>query len=114
VPADTGRPTGGWAAALTEEVRAAQEALTEAANASDWATEAMTPVAAWSQVAPRKGEAGNWIIWTAMTAAGIARGVLVSVGYLISRGGETRTRAAVATGAFLLALTIAFLAGHLN
>lgn len=106
------RPGAGLAAALTEEARAAQAALADAAGDSDWAAEAMTPVAAWSQVAPRKGEADNWIIWTAMTVAGVCRGVLVSLGYLIARGGETRIRATVAAGAFLLALTIAFLAGH--
>jgi hypothetical protein len=97
---------------LTAEARAAQGALRAAAENSDWAAMPMTPVAAWSQVAPSKGEAANWIIWVGMTGAGIARAVLVSLGHLIAHGGQTRLRAGVAAGVLVLALSISFLAGH--
>jgi hypothetical protein len=102
------KATGG----LSAEMQAATAAVKNAAENSDWAAEAMTPVAAWMQVAPRRGEADNWIIWAGMTAAGIARGVLVSLGYLVVRGGETRLRAGVAAGILILAMAAAFLAGH--
>lgn len=82
-----------------------------AAQASDWAQELMSPVDAVKQIAPGKGDAGNWIVWTAMTAAGLARALFVSVGYLIARGGETRIRAGVAGTVLLAALLIAALAG---
>lgn len=99
-------------AGLAEELRAAVSALDEAAGDSDWATPPMNPVEAWKQLAPSKGEAGNWIIWTAMAAAGLARGIWVSLGYLVLRGTETRIRASVATAALLVALVLAFLTGH--
>jgi hypothetical protein len=99
---------------LAAEAQAAGAVLKAAAEGSDWAAEAMTPVAAWSQTFPHKGEAGNWIIWSGMTFAGVSRGLLVSLGYLIARGGETRIRAGVATGVLFLALTISYLAGHLG
>jgi len=86
--------------------------LVAASADSDWSTEAMTPVAAIKAVAPRKGEAGNWIIWTAMTLGGLARLILVSLGYLIAKGGETRIRAGVAAAVFLLAVAFGAAAGH--
>lgn len=106
-PADR-EPTG----ARTGELEAALEATARAAEASDWARELMTPVAAAKQVAPAKGEAGNWIIWTAMTVAGLARLILVSLGYLVARGGETRIRAGVVTGVLVAAIVISVLVGH--
>lgn len=88
-------------------------AMTQAAEASDWAREPMTPVTAFKQIAPAKGEAGkNWIVWTAMTFAGLARFILVSAGYLVARGGETRIRAGVVTGVLVAAIVIGSLAGH--
>lgn len=88
-------------------------AMAQAAEASDWAREPMTPVVAAQQIAPAKGEAGrNWIVWTAMTFAGLARFVLVSLGYLVVRGGETRIRAGVATGVLVAAIVISALVGH--
>jgi hypothetical protein len=95
------------------ETEAALAALAQAADASDWAREPMTPVAAAQQIAPAKGEAGkNWIVWTAMTLAGLARFILVSLGYLVARGGETRIRAGVVTGVLVAAIVIGSLAGH--
>lgn len=95
------------------ESEAALAALTQAADASDWARDVMTPVAAAKQVAPAKGEAGgNWIVWTAMTVAGLARLIIVSLGYLVARGGETRIRAGVVMGVLVAAIVIGALAGH--
>jgi hypothetical protein len=93
---------------LAAEAEAAVTALAEAADASDWAAAAMTPVAAWRQVLPAKGEAGNWIIWSCLTLGGL----WVSLGNLIVHGTDTRTKAGVATGALLIALAISYLAGH--
>jgi len=99
----------GLGSALLDEMTA----MSEAAEASDWAREPMTPVVAAKQIAPAKGEAGkNWIVWTAMTFAGLARFILVSLGYLVARGGETRIRAGVVTGVLVAAIVIGSLAGH--
>ena len=103
---DAERP--GLGSALLDEMTA----MSQAAEASHWARELMTPVAAAKQVAPAKGEAGNWIIWTAMTVAGLARLILVSLGYLVARGGETRIRAGVVTGVLVAAYVISVLVGH--
>jgi hypothetical protein len=97
---------------LAAEAEAAVTALAEAADASDWAAAAMTPVAAWRQVLPAKGEAGNWIIWSCLTLGGLSRALWVSLGNLIVHGTDTRTKAGVATGALLIALAISYLAGH--
>lgn len=99
----------GLGSALLDEL----EAMRLSAEASGWAREPMTPVAAVQQIVPAKGEAGrNWIVWTAMTFAGLARFVLVSLGYLVVRGGETRIRAGVATGVLVAAIVISALVGH--
>lgn len=95
------------------EIDAALAALSQAADASDWARELMTPVSAARQVAPAKGEAGgNWIVWTAMTVAGLARLIIVSLGYLVARGGETRIRAGVVAGVLVAAIVVGALAGR--
>jgi hypothetical protein len=96
---------------LEAELAAGWAVVAETAQASEYARAPMTPVEAAKQVAPARGEAGNWMLWSAMTAAGVARLVLVSVGHLIAHGGETRLRAAVVTMIFLLALAGGYLAG---
>jgi len=105
-------PRGGLGAALAEELRAAQAQAAASAAGSDWAVEAMTPVLAWTRLAPAKGEAANWIIWTVMTAAGLCRALWNSAGYLVVKGTDTRIKAGVATGVLLIALGMAYLAGH--
>jgi hypothetical protein len=106
---DDAVPETGLGSALLDEM----EAVRLAAEASDWAREPMTPVTAAKQIAPAKGEAGrNWIVWTAMTVAGLARFILVSLGYLVARGGETRIRAGVVTGVLVAAIVISALVGH--
>jgi hypothetical protein len=97
---------------MAEEISAATAALGETLEASDWNDQPMTPVDAIKQIAPAKGEAGNWIIWTGMTLAGLARAFLVGTGHLIARGAETRIRAAVVMVIFAAALILSFLAGH--
>lgn len=94
------------------EFEAARALVSEAAEASDWSREPMTPVDAAKQITPAKGEAGNWIVWSGMTIAGLARLVLVTAGWSIARGGETRIRAGVALTVFLIALGLAYVAGH--
>jgi hypothetical protein len=106
-PAEKDRP--GLGLAVLDDLLAS---AAEAAAESDWSAEAMTPVAAIKTVAPRRGEAGNWIIWTAMTLGGLARLILVSLGYLIAKGGETRIRAGVAATVFLLAMALGAVASH--
>jgi len=93
-------------------MQAAKATLTDAADDSLWAVPAMTPVAAWRQALPAKGEAANWIIWTGLSLGGLFRALWVSTGNLVVRGTDTRTKAGVATAALVIALTIAFLAGH--
>jgi hypothetical protein len=101
----------GLGSMLLDELEAGRKATVDAAEASDWASELMSPVDAIKQIAPRKGEAGNWIIWSAMTIAGLARVLLVSLGYLVARGGETRIRAGAVTGLLVAAIVIGWLAG---
>lgn len=100
--------------ARQDELSAALAATGHAAQASDWAGELMSPVEAIKQIAPAKGEASNWIIWLAMSLAGLSRAGFVSVGYLIARGGETRIRAGVAGGLLLLAVALSWLAGAVS
>jgi hypothetical protein len=96
---------------LLDELEAGRRATATAAEASDWASELMSPVEAAKQIAPRKGEASNWIIWSAMTFAGLARVLLVSLGYLVARGAETRIRAGAITGLLVTVIVISWLAG---
>ena len=93
------------------ELAAAAAAMVSAAEDSDWNEELMSPVEAIKQIAPAKGEASNWIIWSAMTIAGIARAVLVGLGYLVARGAETRIRAGAITGLLMAVILISWLAG---
>lgn len=96
---------------LAEELRAGQKVALAAAEDSPWSGQLMSPIEAIKQVAPSKGEAANWIIWTAMTLAGLARVLLVSTGYLIARGGDTRIKAGVVAAVIVLALSLAALLG---
>jgi hypothetical protein len=98
--------------ALATETQAALAALAEAADGSPWASPAMTPVAAWQQALPAKGQAANWIIWTALSLGGLFRALWVSLGNLAVHGTDTRTKASMATGALLIAMTLSYLAGH--
>ncbi len=51
--------------------------------------------AAAVRVAPAKGEAGNWLVWTAMTAAGLLRLAALAVVYLAAFCVDGRIRATV-------------------
>lgn len=93
------------------ELAAGLAAMTRAAEESDWNEELMSPVEAIKQIAPAKGEASNWIIWSAMTVAGLARAVLVSLGYLVARGADTRIKAGAITGLLMAVILISWLAG---
>lgn len=97
---------------LGGELQAGIAAANAAADSSDWARPAMTPVLACKQVAPRKGEAGNWITWSAMTVAGLLRAAWVSIGYLIVLGTDSRTKAAVTTSMLVAAVALSMLAQH--
>lgn len=104
-PKAPSKPRGG-------EFEAAAKLLGEQAVDGGWDREPMTPVEAFKTVAPAKGEASNWIIWAGMTAAGVARLLIVTAGTVIVRGGDTRIKAAAVSSVLLMALAIAYLAGH--
>lgn len=99
------KPRGG-------EFEAAAKLLTEQAVDGGWDREPMTPLEAFKTITPAKGEASNWIIWSGMTLAGLARVLIVTAGTVIVRGGDTRIKAGAVSGVLLIALTIAYLAGH--
>lgn len=94
------------------EFEAAAKLIAEQAAASDFNRQPITPVEAWKTVAPAKGEADNWIIWLGMTLAGLARALIVTTGHVIVRGGDTRIKASVVSSVLVMALVVAYLAGH--
>jgi hypothetical protein len=100
------------AESLLQEAVEAMELTRETAENSDFNREPMTAVAAWKQVAPGKGEAGNWVAWTALTAAGLARALIISLAYGVALCAETRVGASVIALIFITAVAIATLAGH--
>lgn len=104
-------PSRPFGAGLSDELKAGQKVALDAAEDSPWDGQLMSPIDAIKQVAPSKGEASNWIIWTAMTIAGLARVLLVGTGYLIARGGDTRIKAGVVAAVIVLALSLAALLG---
>jgi hypothetical protein len=89
---------------------------TAAATAdSDLARQHMTPAEAFELILPERGESRrNPIVWTAMTYAGLARFVIVSLGHLVAVGGQTRIRAGILATVVLLALAGSWIAGHLS
>jgi hypothetical protein len=95
---------GGLAAGL--------QAVREAAEDSDLARAPMTVWTAFEQLAPAKGEASGKLVWTAMTFAGLLRLIYLAVGHLVAKGGETRIRAAVATGVLTAAVVVSWALGH--
>lgn len=101
-----------FGSALLDELEAGQKVAAEAAEDSEWSGELMSPFEALKQTAPAKGEAANWIIWSAMTLAGMARVLLVTLGYLIARGGQTRIRAGVVAGLLVTVLALSFLLSY--
>jgi hypothetical protein len=109
---EAAEPGSIFGSALLDELEAGRKAAVTAAEKSDWNDELMSPVDAIRQIAPAKGEASNWIVWSAMTLAGLARALLVSLGYLIARGGETRTRAGVVAGLLTTVIVLSWLAGQ--
>ena len=92
------------------------EAAAKAAEKSAMATVPMTPVRAAKQIFPGKGEAGSkgqagrFVVWSAMTAAGLIRALMVTVGWTISSAFETRIRAGVAGSLLTLIVLVAWLA----
>ncbi len=56
------------------------------------------------RVAPGKGEAGNWLAWTGMTAAGLLRLLGLSLCYLVAFCFDGRIRATVTTALIACAM----------
>lgn len=99
------RPLG---AELLDEMATETAAL---AAESDFAEQHLTPVDAFGQILPERGEAGrNPIVWTAMSLAGLARFLIVSLGHTICLAGNTRIKAGVMTTVILLAIAASWLA----
>lgn len=111
----TDRPAGREArpAGPGQELGAGLKAARDGAAGSELARSPVTVLDALEQIAPSKGEAGNWIAWTAMVLAGLLRLGWLSLGHLIAfGGGQTRIRAAVATGALMAAVVISWALRH--
>lgn len=99
-------------AALGAELLAEMAAETARMAAdSDFAEQHMTPADAFSEIFPEKGEARrNPLVWTAMSLAGFARFLIVSLGHMIALSGATRIRAGVITTVLVLALVASWVA----
>lgn len=111
---DSGRSRKRSKTSQSSELAAGLNLLTETARESDLAEQPMTVIESWEQIFPERGEAPGKLAWIAMSIAGFARAVIVTFGHLIVRGADTRIKAGIQALILLIALALAYAAGHLH